>query len=295
MKKLWIVRNKGSKKYSLNRLAEEAENLKIDLTLINPEQATVLVDRTDRKSIIVDGRAMDIPDVVLSRTGSGTSYFNLALLRQFERCDIPVVNSSQSIENVKDKLHSYQILSQNNIPIPKTMLVSHPVNVDLVTKRIGFPCVVKVISGSQGKGVYLSSNPDSFQDLMDLVHSIDESHNILIQEYISSRVGQDLRVFVIGGQCLGAMLRSNSGTGFKANISTGGTGSLFPMTDQIDQLAKQTARVLGLDIAGIDLLFDGDEFKICEANSSPGFEGFEAASGQNVANEILKYCLTRAK
>jgi gamma-F420-2:alpha-L-glutamate ligase len=295
MTKLWIIRNDGKKSHGVKRLVEEAKAAGITCTLLTPEQITVLVDRNDKKSIIVDGKSMDRPDVVLSRTGAATTYFNLAILRQFERCGIPVVNNSLSIEKCKDKLHTHQILSQHNLAIPKTMLIKHPVDVSLVAKKIGFPCIVKVISGSQGKGVYLSQRADSFVDLMELIHSISKDANLLIQEYVDTKVGQDLRVLMIGGQCMGAMLRTNSSGGFKANVSAGGTGSKFEITDEIELIARQTSQILGLDIAGIDLLFDKDGFKVCEANSNPGFEGFEPACKINVAREIIAYCIKRAE
>jgi RimK family alpha-L-glutamate ligase len=163
----------------------------------------------------------------------------------------------------------------------------------LVEKYIGFPCVVKVLSGSHGNGVHLVSSKESLMELMEFVDSLKSTVNLLLQEYIDSKPGHDIRVLVINGNPIGAMVRKSADGSFKANISRGGTGEEFPMNDEIAYLAVETCKIMGLDIGGIDLLFDKDGYKICEANSSPGFEGFERALNMNVAKEIVKYCSFR--
>jgi RimK family alpha-L-glutamate ligase len=238
---------------------------------------------------------VELPDALLARTGSGTSYFSLAILRQFEHLGVPVINASRAIEAVKDKLYCQQLLAQINLPIPRTMLVRFPVDSELVERQIGFPCVVKVLAGSYGEGIYLSRDRESFRDLMELVASLDAGKSLILQEYIGERPGQDLRVWVIGGRVVGAMLRRSVDGSFKANITRGGQGENFPVNEAIDVLARDCAQTLGLEIAGIDLLFDGDGYRVCEANSNPGFSGFEAATGTNVARQILQHCHWRIR
>jgi RimK family alpha-L-glutamate ligase len=216
-------------------------------------------------------------------------------LRHLERLHVPILNNSDSIEAAKDKMYTSQILAAHNIPIPRTMLVKFPVDISLVEKQIGFPCVIKVLSGSYGEGVHLVQNAEGFKELMEFINSLKSSINILIQEYISSKPGHDIRVMVIGGRPIGAMLRKSTDGSFKANITRGGVGEPFSLTDEISYIATETARILDLDIAGIDLLFDGEGFKVCEANSAPGFEGFEKFCNVNVAKEIVQYCSFRLK
>jgi gamma-F420-2:alpha-L-glutamate ligase len=213
----------------------------------------------------------------------------LALLRQFEQLGIPVLNSSKSIEIVSDKLATSQVLAQAGLPIPKTILVNGDVDIDLIDKEIGFPCVIKATSGSKGKTVYLCENRKIFLGLMDLLTSIALKKVLIIQEYIDSKPGTDLRVWVIGGKTTVAMKRSGANGDFRANISQGGSAEPFEITEEVDYLARETARVLGLQIAGIDLLFDKDGFKICEANSSPGFKGMDQYCGTNMAAEIVNF------
>ena len=293
MNKLWITRKSNNPDWETDRLIAECLKLNISTTLAISSQIDVIANRDDRSSIRVDGCKTSLPNIVLSRTGSGTCYFSLAILRQLERCGVTVLNSSTSIENVKDKLHSHQILAQHGIAIPKTMLCKHPVNIELVADQIKFPIVIKVISGSYGKGVHLCQDQNSFKDMLELIESLSSGTHLLFQEYVQTKVGEDLRVLVVGDKCLGAILRKNIDGGFKANISRGGEASIYPLTPEIEEIASRSSKALGLEIAGVDLLFDKDGYKICELNSAPGFKGFEQAHELNVAKEIVSYCISK--
>lgn len=202
-------------------------------------------------------------------------------------------NAANSIETVKDKLYTQQILAQHNLPVPRTMLVRFPINVDMVERSLGFPVVIKTLSGAKGSGVYLADSRHAFEEVMQLLMYTKKDVNLILQEYIETSHGKDLRVFTIGGKVVACMLRSNSKGGFKANFSQGGNVESFPVTPEIEWLATETSRLLGLDIAGIDLLFDNDHYKICEANSSPGFKGIESCCDVNIAQEIFNYARIR--
>lgn len=293
---LWILQKRptcGLEPYELTRLREEARNLDIRVEAVAPDEIDLIVSRGGRRSIRRCGTEVDLPSGLLPRTGSATDYFSLAILRQVEHLGVEVINSSEAIEAVKDKLYTHQILAQNNLPIPRTLLVRFPVDVDLVANQIGFPCVVKMLVGSYGEGVVLCRDPGSFRDLMEMISGLDRSQTVILQQYIGSRPGEDLRVFVIGGRVLGAMLRRSTDGSFKANISRGGDGEAFAINPAIEKLALASAAAVQLEIAGVDLLFDGEGYSVCEVNSAPGFCGFEAATGLNVARAILEHCLRR--
>ncbi len=275
--------------YEIHRLIETAAKLNIELLVVRPEQIDLIVTRDDRKSILLDSKLVALPDFLLPRTGSGTTYFGMAVIRHLERMGVRTFNSAESIDTVRDKLYSQQILAGNNIPVPRTMLAKYPVNVDLVERCIGFPLVVKTISGSRGKGVYLSEDKASFNDLMTLIHSTDPTLNLVLQEFIQTSKGRDLRVFVLGGKPIACIERTSRDGNFKANFSTGARVKEYAMTPEIEWLAIETARIFGLDIAGIDLLFDGDHFKVCEANSSPGFQGIESCCPTDIAEAIYAF------
>ena len=279
--------------YEIHRLIEEAQSEGIELEVFKPEQFDLIVTREDEKSILVNSEKRELPDFVLPRMGAGTTYFTLAILRHMERLGIHVVNSSTSIETVKDKLFSHQILAENNLPVPKTMLVKFPVNVDLVERNLGFPVVVKTLSGSQGSGVFLAENKSTFWDLMQLIEATNKTANVILQEFITASKGIDLRVFTLGGRAIACFKRTNADGGFKANFSSGGSVEQFEITPEIEWLATQTSKILNLDLAGIDLLFDKDHFKICEANSSPGFQGLEKSCGMNIPKEMFHYLRIR--
>ena len=191
-------------------------------------------------------------------------------------------------------MYANQILAQAGLPIPKTMLTRFPCKAELVEKVVGFPCVIKVVTGSHGAGVYLCETAKQFEDLSELISSLDFKNSMIVQEYVQYSEGRDLRVIVIGGRVVGAMLRQSTDGSFKANISRGGEGTAFDVDDQMELLAIQTAKVLDLDIAGVDLLFHSDGYRICEANSSPGFKGFEKALGINIPQKVFDYAKLRS-
>ena len=290
--KAWLIlkQKNRSTKYETDRLLEEG-NGEVELVL-HPD-IDILVGNEGRKSLRKKRKFVDLPDVVIPRTGSGTGYFGLSVLRHLEKLGVPLVNGSAAIEATKDKLWSCQIFAENNLPTPKTLLVKQPIDSNLVKKEIGFPAVIKIFAGSYGKGVHLVQNKNEFTDFTDFIYGIKSDEAMIVQQYISSRPGEDLRVYVIGNKVLGAMKRSSTDGSFKTNITRGAVGSSFPMNERIEQIALDTAKALGLDIAGIDLLFDGEDYKLCEANSAPGFLGFEKYTGVNVAKEIVDFARSK--
>ena len=290
--KIWIIQQKASKqtRYETDRLLEAGGG---DCEVVLHPNIDIIVSREGRRSIRVRNRLVDIPDVMIPRTGSGTGYFGFAILRHLERLGVHTVNPSYAIEATKDKLYAHQIFAQNHIPTPKTMLVKHPVNATLVDREIGWPAIVKIMAGSYGKGVYQVTSKSRFTDFIEFAHGIKTDEAIIVQEYIDTHPGEDLRVMVVGDRVLGAMKRSAKDGSFKANITRGGVGENYPLTPEIEDIALRVARSLDLEIAGVDLLFGHDGFLVCEANSAPGFEGFERATGIDVAAEIINYARSK--
>lgn len=294
----WILyRASGSElkpeMYEIGRFLDTARKQNIELLVVKPDQIDLVVTREDRKSILIDGKATALPDFVLPRMGAATTYFALAVIRHLERLGVPCFNTGNSIDTVRDKLYTQQILAESNLPVPKTMLVKFPINIELIENTFSFPIVVKTLSGSQGKGVYLSENKKSFQDLLHLIESSNPRMNLIIQEFIKESSGRDLRVFTIGGRVVACMERSSSDGTFKANYSAGGIVRGYPINPEIEWLAVEASRILKLDIAGVDLLFAEDHFKICEINSSPGFEGLESCCEVNIPLELFHYLQIR--
>ena len=286
----WVLyKNVVSESWETLKLVEEFEKQDIKIRVVNPQDVDIFVSRDDRKSILVAGKARGLPDFVIPRTGSGTTYFIKAIIRHLERLGVELINGSASIDTVKDKLYTQQILGESNLPVPKTLLVRHPINVDFVEKNIGFPIIVKTLSGSFGAGVFLAENKRQFQDLIKLAEITSKSYNIIVQEFIKESWGRDIRVFVLNQKVIGCMMRQATDGDFRANITRGGEGIPYQITEEIEWLGGESARLLHLDIAGVDLLFDNGGYKICEVNSSPGFEGMDKYTKTNIAEQIVNF------
>ncbi|MEO0564201.1 MAG: RimK family alpha-L-glutamate ligase [Chloroflexota bacterium] len=280
--------------YEMHRFVAVAKRHDIELDIIRPNQLDLIVTRDDRKSIRLDGKVVSVPDFVIPRLGSNTTYFALAAIRHLERLGVTLINSSSAIETVKDKLYTQQILAASGLPVPKTMLAKFPLEPELVQKQLGFPVVVKTLSGAKGSGVYLAETMSNFIDLMTLLETTNSSVNIIFQEFIAASHGHDLRVFVVGGRVVACMERVATDGSFKANISRGGDARAYALSPEVEMLSIEVTRQVGLDIAGVDLLFDDDHFKVCEVNSSPGFKGIETAyPDYDIADMILEYTKMR--
>lgn len=284
-----------AEKHEINRFIEQANLEGVEIEVLAPEEFELVVTSGSKKSLYLREKNVELPDFLIPRMGSNTTYFGLAAIRHLQRLGVFCVNSSEAIEKAKDKLYSHQILASANLPIPKTMLVKFPIDVDLVNKIFGFPVVIKTITGTQGNGVYLCEDPNKFPDLMNFIQGSMSKANIILQKYISTSKGRDLRVFVVGGRAIACMERRAKGDQFKANFSKGADVSEYKITPEIEWLATETARILKLDIAGVDLLFDGEHFKVCEANSSPGFRGIESCCDVNIPREIYNYVRIRLR
>ena len=290
MYKGWLlVKPQFQESYETERLLEEFGKYNIEVKLIDPNEIDIFVNKENKQSILVNGKSLPVPKFIFPRTGSGTTYYIKAVIRHFERMGVPVINGSDAIDNVKDKLYSHQILAQSNLDIPKTMLLKHPIDVDFVEKHIGFPAIVKTISGSYGRGVFLAETKKQLKQLITMAELTKKSYDIIIQEFVKDTWGKDLRVLVVNNKVVGCMMRQSTDDDFRANLTRGGEGFPYEVNEQIEWLATESSKALDLDIAGVDLLFDNGGYKICEVNSNPGFEGMENYTKKNIAEEIVQF------
>ena len=286
----WIlVKDKFKDSYESKRLAEEFEKSNIDIRLVNPYEIDIFINKDNKSSILVKGESLPLPKFVFPRTGSGTTYHIKAVIRHFERMGVTVINGSDAIDNVKDKLYTHQILAQSNLDIPKTMLLKHPIEVGFVEQHLEYPVILKTISGSFGRGVFLAEKRKDLKQLISMASLKAKSYDIIIQEFVKDTWGKDLRVLVVNNKIVGCMMRQATDEDFRANITRGGEGIPYEVNEQIEWLSTESAKALNLDIAGVDLLFDNGGYKICEVNSNPGFEGMENFTKKNIAEEITQF------
>lgn len=273
------------------RFREAGAALGITLEVLNPHDFDLIVGSDDGWSVTYQDRPMARPDFIICRTGAETDYFTLALLRHFERRGVRMINGSATVELVADKLHTLQQLSRAGLPTPRTILGQFPMDATLVERELGFPLIIKTLRGTRGAGVLKCEDRSQFEDLAGLLESAEAKADFILQHYVRASHGRDVRVLVVGGRVIAAMERRSLTGGFKSNVSLGGVGVAYNPPPEMAELAVQAADVLKLDVTGIDILFDEKGYRICEANSAPGFQGLERASGLDVPTAILEWVL----
>lgn len=278
--------------YSTRRILSEIKNEGMTPVFLDTLHLSPYI--TDEKlEIRYRGRSIELPDVVLGRIGVSITEYGLAIVRQFELMGIPIVNSSESISMSRDKFRCTQILKSKAISVPSTTLIRKFEDGDDFIDEIGFPVIIKMHQGAQGIGVMMI---DDVKSLRTALRSFwDMNYDVQIQKVIKESLGHDIRAFVIGDRVIAAMRRTSPYGDFRANIHRGGEGTSVEITNEIEEIAIKSAEILGLKIAGIDML---ESFKgplVIEANSSPGFEGLERVSGKNIAKEIVKFLVEYAR
>ncbi len=276
--------------HEVRRFRAEGDAMGITVKVYKPEQFDLLVTIDSRDSILIDGSPVPLPDVVYPYFNHNDhAYFSLAIARQLERMGVLIYNNAETIEMVRDKLHTHQVLAESGLPTPDTMLAKFPVDIDLIESTIGFPVVVKTLNGALGIGVFLIEDQKAFKELMDLIGQTNPNLQLIFQKFVAASKGRDLRLFTVDGEVIASMERRAKEGDFKANYSSGGSVHFFEADEEAVDLAIKTVEALNIQIGGIDLLFkEGGGYTICEANTFPGFKGLEKASGVNVAAKILE-------
>lgn len=241
-------------------------------------------------NIIYGGKDIEHVDAIIPRIGSSITFYGTAIVRQFEMMKTFTTAESQAIIRSRDKLRSLQILSRAGIGIPRTVFANFPKDADvehLIDQVGGAPIVIKLLEGTQGVGVILADTTNSAKSIIEAFSGLQT--NILIQEFIKESKGVDIRAFVINGKVVGAMERKGAEGEFRSNLHRGGQGSKIKLTKEEKAAAIKSAKVLGLKIAGVDMLRSTKGPLIIEVNSSPGLEGIETITGINIASKIVEF------
>jgi ribosomal protein S6--L-glutamate ligase len=281
------ILSRGPKSYSTRRLKEAAlqrghtvkvlDTLKfaIDLQAGVPD----LYFRQD---------ALSDYDAVLPRIGASITYFGMAVVRQFQEMDVFCANTAHGIANSRDKLRSLQVLSRHHIGIPRTTFVRDKKDVIPAIERVGgAPVVIKLIEGTQGIGVLLAESMKTAESIIELLQS--QKQNVLIQKFVAESKGKDIRAFVVGDRVVAAMRRTAEGQEFRSNVHRGGRAEAVELSDEYRETAVRSAQILGLQVAGVDMLEGANGPQVMEVNSSPGLEGIESCTGLDVAGAVIDY------
>lgn len=273
--------------YSTRRLREAALQRGHNVKVLDTLKFTIDLQRGE-PDLYFRGKHLSDYDAVLPRIGASITNFGTAVVRQFEQMDVFCANSSSGIANSRDKLRSIQILSRHHIGIPQTTFVTDKKDVLPAIKRIGgAPVIIKLIEGTQGIGVLLAESEKSAEAIVELLQS--QKQNVLVQRFISESKGRDIRAFVVGDQVVAAMRRVAQGQEYRSNVHRGGRTEPVLLDETYCETAIRTTQIMGLRVAGVDMLEGKDGPQVMEVNSSPGLEGIERCTQLDIAGSIVDY------
>lgn len=279
--------------YSHRRLKEAAEERGHELDIVNTLRCYMNI-ASRRPDIYYNGEKLPKYDAVIPRIGASVTFYGLAVLRQFEMQGVYPLNESVAIGRSRDKLRSMQLLARDGIGLPVTTFAHDPKQTEEVVKLAGgAPLVVKLLEGTQGLGVVLADTDRSAKSVIEAFRAT--KTNILVQEFIKEAGGTDIRALVIGGKVIAAMQRTGAEGEFRSNLHRGGSAQRIKISPQERATAVQSAKSMGLNVCGVDMLRANHGPVVMEVNSSPGLEGVEAATGIDVAGKIIEYIETHAK
>ncbi len=290
MRLAMLARNPGL--YSHKRLVEAAQARGHTLDVINTLQVHMNIT-SNRPGLRYGGKALPLYDAVIPRIGASVTHFGLAVLRQFEMQGVFPLNESVAIGRSRDKLRALQLLARAGIGLPVTAFAHGPKKVEDVIKEVGgVPVVIKLVEGTQGMGVVLAETEASAKSIVEAFSAA--NINILVQEYIAEAEGSDVRALVVGGRVVAAMRRIGKTGEFRSNLHRGGVAEETPVSDEENATAIRAASVLGLNVAGVDMLRSNRGPVVLEVNSSPGLKGIERATNVDVAGAIISFIETAA-
>ena len=277
--------SRNAKLHSTARIIEAARARGHEVDVIDPIACSVVIARFEHR-LFARGRELVGHDVVIPRIGASITDYGLAVLTHFERAGVPSVNSTIAIQRSRDKLRALQYLSAHDVGIPRTAISRAPEAIRGAVDSVGgTPVIIKLLKGTQGVGVMKADSPEGVESIIDTLWGLGQ--NIILQEFIAESRGRDLRAVVVGGELVGAMRRTAREGEFRSNLHRGGNGQRAELPAAYVRAALDAARIMGLGVAGVDLLESDDGPRVIEVNSSPGLRGVERATGIDVAQRII--------
>ena len=273
--------------YSTRRLKEAAEQRGHQAKVLNTLKFAIDLERGS-PDLYYRQKALSTYDAVLPRIGASITYYGTAVVRQFQEMDVFCANTAHGISNSRDKLRSLQILSRHHVGIPRTTFVRDKKDVLPAIERVGgAPVIIKLIEGTQGIGVLLAESVGQAASIIELLQS--QKQNVLIQKFVAESKGKDVGAFVVGDRVVAAMRRVAQGQEFRSNVHRGGIAEPIELDEQYRETAVRCAQILGLQVAGVDMLEGKDGPQVMEVNSSPGLEGIESCTELDIAGAVIDY------
>jgi ribosomal protein S6--L-glutamate ligase len=287
-----VILSRNPRLYSTSRLAAACREREAEPLVLDPLHCVVKLSRR-RPEVHHNGERISGIDGVVPRIGASITVYGLAVLRQFEMMGVFAANDSEAISKSRDKLRALQLLSRHDIGIPPTAFARRREDVRSAIRKVGgTPVILKLLEGTQGTGVILAESVKSAESVLDAMHSLRQ--NILIQAFVGESQGTDYRALVVGGTVVAAMARQAVEGEFRSNLHRGGSARAVTLDPHFTATAIHAAQVLGLNIAGVDMIASREGPMVLEVNSSPGLEGIETASGGDVAGAIIDFVLAHA-
>ncbi len=291
MKIAMLARNPNL--YSHIRLKQAAEERGHELNIINTLRCYMNI-AARRPEIYYNGEKLTGYDAVIPRIGASVTFYGTAVLRQFEMAGVYPLNESVAIGRSRDKLRSLQLLSREGIGLPVTTFAHDPKQTEEVLKLAGgAPIVIKLLEGTQGIGVVLADTNRSAKSVVEAFRGA--GVNILLQEFIKEAGGTDIRAIVVGGKVIAAMKRTGAEGDFRSNLHRGGSAQVIKLSPEERSIATRSAKAMGLNVCGVDMLRANHGPVVMEVNSSPGLEGVEKATGLDIAGKIIEFIEKNAK
>lgn len=287
------ILSRGPRIYSTRRIVEAVRQRGHTARVMDPLLFAISLE-AQTPDLFYQGKPLKPVDAIIPRIGASITYYGTALVRQFEQMNVFCANTAGAITNSRDKLRSLQILSRFDIGIPATEFVRRKQDVLPAIERVGgAPVIIKLLEGTQGVGVILADSIKIAEAIIETLQSTRQ--NVLIQKFVSESAGKDIRAFVVGDQVVAAMRRQAQGQEFRSNVHRGGVTESVELPEKYEATAVRAAQIMGLQIAGVDMLETSAGPQIMEVNSSPGLEGIEAATGVDVAGKIVDYVIERVQ
>ncbi len=281
------ILSRNKELYSTRRLVEAAEDKGWEVRVIDYLKCTIEIMK-GKLVIHYLGSVLPTPDAIIPRIGASRTFYGTAMVRHFEMMDVFSTSGNLAIARSRDKLRSLQVLSKNDVDMPKTVFASNKSSAkDVIALSGGAPLILKILEGTQGVGVVLVESEKAAKSVLDAFYGMDVS--LLVQEFIEEAGGADIRVFVVGGEVVGAMKRQGAAGDFRSNLHQGGSATAHKLTRKEKKTALSAAKAMGLGVCGVDMIESVRGPLVMEVNSSPGLEGIEKSTGIDIASQIMKY------
>ena len=282
-----VILSRNPHLYSSQRLVEAGKQRGHEMLVVDHSKCDLVIEKK-KPSVFYKGQKLEHVDAVIPRIGASVTFYGTAVVRQFEMMKVFTAIESQALVRSRDKLRSLQILSRAGLGLPKTVFTNYSRNVkDIIRNAGGSPVVIKVLEGTQGLGVVLAETDNAAESVIEAFNGL--KARVIVQEFISESKGADIRAFVVDGVVIGAMKRQGKKGEFRSNLHRGGTAEIIELSEDEENAALKAVRVMGLGVAGVDMLQSNHGPLILEVNSSPGLEGIEGATGKDIAKSIIRY------